>query len=797
MIPLDPSLLQYREGYSVPALCWKVTLRFPPPTESSPEDIDISGRLMNEPNIVDSSDYRENLTYLNEVTMKLNNEDGYLSNEAGTGKLDTEQDVEVFIDGYLDVLSGDNFLIRKFGGWVDFNRNKTDAVRKTIDVTAYSYFGKLERISGKVLSTQRFDSNGLILPRAGLWVRDAAITGKFLKLGLHQVETRLDGSTRQAKLDDGVWTNVINGETVLQNGDNTQHLKIYQNNTMVPDITAKVIVREYGQQYPKTMYYNASLFEIVRQAFAEIGISDTYVQPYEIKTFDDRKVLSFYEIPDNKYSAVACLESDKDKRLFVGIQNKAWVRDMTTQKYTLIYDGGTNPNTEIRRLLLDDTNELLFVYLFEVSGVLSKLIKCNLSNGDIDIIFENTGPYFALTQIGNTMHYIFARQVFVFTYFHATGKGIAELDINGNLSIILTDNDLSYDGFSLIYENNDIIFFYLKIISNIPKLYKVEWDTTWSSPVYLIDFYISQTGVLSQTQGTPFYSESKIFMREYPNGDPAIYDVSGNAFFTNFNPDDYSILSPVESGDKLYVILYKQSPFTNKFGYIKNNTIYTLSENLDLEIPAWIGGDLFRACFTKNYKNFSIFNVISTTPNLLMRYSEWFNLCLRDEVDFTDNNLREVITNLASDFLGFARVAPTKQAYFVSRQEYESGSTLTFSKYNKERSGERIYSEKYDVVELKNSTTTQRYGIDYLFEPKIFTREMNYIIDELLKDLAKYFYDYYSVIRKIIKINYLPGFYNYEPLDKANLSAFGVDEGIIHRVAPKKASCEFEILMEA
>jgi hypothetical protein len=798
---LDLNIEPYQEGTQVPSIAWKVILRTPPPSGLDLEFLDrnVSEKLMNEPNITDATDYRENLTYINEIGIILNNEDGFFTNSSLTGILDTDEPIEVFLDGYFDVLGGSAYPIRKFGGWINRNRMKIDGVKKTCEAIAYSYFGKSELISGKVLGTRHFDSHGLILFNTGLRVTTAAVTGKFLKVGVHTVETRFDG-VRQARLDDGEWTNVGNGtEVELPNEGDIERLKVYSDYlNFIAGQSSKIIVRNTGEQYPYILYYNGSLFEIVRNIYSELGFTDDYIQPYEIKTHDDRKVLSFYEIPDNSYSEVGSITSDNDNRLFIGIKNNLWLRDMTLQKYTLIYDGGVSPNTSITRLLIDEALNMIFVYLTDGGGTLDKIVKVNLSDNSSEVLFTNTGTYYCLGKIGNTFHYIKSLQVFIFTFLKLDNStGIAELDLDGNITEILTDSEVAYDLFSLVYETDDELFFYyIKLVSNVPKLYRISYESGWGAQSYLIDFYISQTGQLFETRGTPFYYESKIFVRESPAGDSAIYNVTTNSFDTSFNTDEFQLLSPFEFENKLYVLIHKPAPFTNKIGYISNNAIVVLSDNLDLSVPTYIGGDLFRMCITRNYKGYNILNILSTQPNLLFRYSEWFNLCVRGEADFTEQTLRTVLTDLANTFLGYIKITADKKAYFVSRSEYENSGELTFKMlYNKTRTGERVYSEKYDRVEISNGTKQKSFGNEQLLDPKILRKNTKYIIDEFVIDLAKYFYDYYSVTRKIIKIKYPPTFYNYESLDIGNLTDYGLGTGLIHKVAPKKNECEFEILI--
>lgn len=800
---LDTGLLQYQQGTTFPVIIWKVIVRTPPPSDLDLDyqDHDLTERLMNEPNIQDAADYRENLTYINEIGVKLNNSDKFLTNESETGIFDTDVPIEIFLEGYLDVDGGEDFPIKKFTGWLDRGRMKTDSVKLNVEVVAYSYFGKGEKVSGKNLFGQYFDGNGLILFNTGMWVRDAAISGKNLKIGLHTIQTRIDSGDKQARLDDGPWTNIINGETILQNIDNTQQIKVYQALSMISDRESKIIVSEEGQTYPNTLLYNVSLFDLMKLSFKSIGISQWYIQPYEIKTYDDRKVLSFYEVPvsESDYQPVSCITSDGEYQLFIGLRNKVLKKDMLTQEMTEIFDGGINTATQVRKLIYDESIDTIFVFICDLLGFLDRIEMFVVSTGFGQTLFLNQGPKFTLGKPGNSFHYIKSLQQFVFVFYDqdASIPGIATLTLNGVITTILTDSAIAYEGFNLLYETeDDTFFFFIKVISGIPKLYRIDYTGSWSAAAYKIDFYISQTGDLVSTEGVPFYYESKLFLREYPGGEAALYSVTGNSFDVSFNPNDYLLLAPREHENKLFVLVYKASPFTSKIGYLSGGVLTLTSDEIKGLFYNFVGGDLFRMCVTKNYKGFEVLNIQSVEPNLLMRYSEWYNLCLTGEVDFTENTIREAMTELANTFLGYVKVTNDKKGFFVARSEYDSSDTLIFKKdFNKERTGERVSNEVYDLVKISNENATKQYGNESLLDPRILTRDLQFAPDEMIIDLAKYFYEYYSVARKIIKVKYPPTFYNYESLDKADMSDYGYGEGIIHKVSPKKSSCEFEVLI--
>ena len=180
----------------------------------------------------------------------------------------------------------------------------------------------------------------------------------------------------------------------------------------------------------------------------------------------------------------------------------------------------------------------------------------------------------------------------------------------------------------------------------------------------------------------------------------------------------------------------------------------------------------------------------------MLRFADKFTPLIEGEFDTSGMTVREILQELANNFLGYVKVDAYKKGYFVGRDQYSFDDTLVFKRdYNRERTTERIYNEKYDRVEISNGNASETYGDDGL-DINIKKLELRFLPDGFLKDYAKYFLEYYDTKRKIIKIKYPPTFYNYENLDKADLTDYGYAvEGTIHKVSPKRNSCEFEVLI--
>lgn len=802
LIPLDPNIEQYQNGTNVPALAWKVILRASDPSDESTTDYDVSERLMSEPNIVDNAEYRENLTYINEIGLKLLNSDKFLTNESGTGKLDTDLPVEILIDGYFDIPDGANYLIRKFGGYLDRNRMKSDSVKGNIEISTYSYFGKADRMIGLNLVTRYLDDNGLRVNKIGIWVRDAAVSGYELQPGSHDLEAYWDGATPLAKLDDGDPVGLSFGsEFTLSNADDTQRLVIYfetYNFDASETRKTKLIVKEV-EQYPYTFFWYVPLAVIVNKCFIEIGLTDIEIQNYEVDTFDGRKIISGVNRVDNsneQFVPVAIEFNGNSKfyisGAFTGTPNKnqIWEYDRVTGIIRLIHETTLNDNTKYK-LVFDENENVLLGFIDSVEGddhgFIQKFI-INESGASYSTLlddsqFDFVNPYFRF-------HYSKFLKKFIYLGMNGSDKVVYELDLDGNVNVIATDNNLELGGCSFIYETGSTVdLYYIKNSAGTRKLYKRTYSGGWSES-FVIDWF--DQGAYNNWYGYNFIAESKVFITNF--NESRFFDITGASFSSDVNPADTKIYSPFESNGKLFVMTHNTSNDVQKLASFESNVLSFESENIIqyniIKTPADYG-------FQQLCKFYSLdLGILSRYPALLLRYSSKFAPFIEGEYDTSGQTIRDVLQELSTNFLGYVKVDAYKKGWFVSRIDYNSGSELALDKkYIKDRIGERINNEKFDRVTITNGLVQKSFG-DTGIDKNENSLSLRLIPNDFVMDFAKYFHGYYQTRRKILRIKYLPTYYNFENLDKMDLSNVSMGSGIIHKVSPRKASCEFEVLVE-
>lgn len=795
-------MISYQEGTQVPSIVWKVIFRTPPPsddTDSAYVDYNVSERLMNEPNIVDAADYRENLTYMNEIGIKLNNDNGFLTNDSGTGILDIDADIEVFIDGYYDIPDGYLYPIRKFGGWYDRSRLKNDPVRMSCEVVAYSYFGKAEKLNGLNVSRKYLDENGLRLYIAKLWVRDANLAGYELIRGTHYITSVFDTNPK-AKLDDGEYVILTaDAETVLSNADDTQRVKVFYTGFDHGDERVSTLIVKNVGQYPDTYYYYASINEVVMKCFEAIGVTSSEIQNYEIDTYDGRKILSGYNRVDNSldtFNPIAIEFNGVDKYYisgaFTGLpaKNQIWEYDRTLNRIRLIYETTLNNRTHYK-LIYDTDEERLIAFMDNVEDEDTGFIQLFVINESgatnttllHDTQYDTVNSYYRF-------HYSNFLKKFIYLGLDAGVKTMFELDLDGIQTPLITDSNLELNGFSCIYESGStVIFYYIKDDSGTKKLYKRTYSTGWSE-TYVADWFDNAN--YNYWYGYKFVAEGKIFITQFDKS--RFIDVSAGTFSAEMNPADTRLYSPYENNGKLYVIRKSTIDDTQKISSFESGV---LTDESAVILPYDIVQNPSQFGFQQMCEFISTeLAVLSKYPALMLRFASKFVPFLEGEYDTSGKTVRDVLQELSNYFLGYVRVSPEKKGYFVSRDNYTFDAVLEFKKdYIRERVTERVNNESYDRIEITNGRVFGHYGLDGI-DVKMRRLELQFIPDEFITDYAKYYLDYYSTRRRIMRIKYLPTFYNFENLDQADLTDLGYSgAGKIHKVSPKKNYCEFEVII--
>ncbi|CAF3833417.1 unnamed protein product [Rotaria sp. Silwood1] len=286
----------------------------------------------------------------------------------------------------------------------------------------------------------------------------------------------------------------------------------------------------------------------------------------------------------------------------------------------------------------------------------------------------------------------------------------------------------------------------------------------------------------------------------YDRNDIRLFNVDKKEFSDNLCPAELKMYSPLEVFDKLYFIQLDATTLEQKISYFSNDEITVASFKkitpYDLVTQAGIFGFQQLTEFT-DINDLQVIGALSKYPALLLKFADNIEPFIEGEYNTQGKSIRDILQELSNNYLAWNRVDYNKKGFYVKRGSAATGDVLSFKKqYTAQRITEVIYSERYDGVEIENGNGLKYSWGDTDIDAKVLSLKLEFIPDDFVPDMAKYFYDYYSVERKLKKISYLPTFYNFDSLDKADLTNYGLGQGIIHTVRPNGTRAEFEVLID-
>ena len=760
---------------------------------------DITERVMNDFAPVLSTDYRRNMTYVNELMLECNNEDGYF---------DT-----VLINEKIEVVISYSYPEQKdfnrFGGFIDKSRTKKDSVLKKVELYAVSYIGELQTTPGGYLTTKYFDGNGMILYNIGVWLVTANVTGYMLKNGFHTIETQEGGTVGQARLDDGDWYAInYTTPTIIYNALKTQAVEIFSSLSSIKYGKQTIIVKNEGEQYPETYFYFASAFDIAKKCFELINCSEIEITEFTIHNNDGTNMLSVLPNIINYVGKLLSMVSNGDDKIYISIEVKCdygtdlkyqlWELDIPSATYRKIFETtmGYGDYANSYELILSKNKR--FLYFFSRTDYSSSItvIKFDLSNE-----FSQSYGFIDRTIYDYTyLEYIDYLDVFVFAArkISSGNKYIVELYVDHEYSEpIITEKiivpGLAQDGFSKVYEVNSEVWFYYIIVNDIYR--RKRGATNWEDET-LIGTYPSFMGGIINCNASQFTEEGKILVYRLSAAAALFIDVVNNTISGNIIPAGYYIASGFESNGRMYVVAYGVDK--EVIGYYQDD-IFTIENTVDGRINL-LKNDV---PYTKKkriaeivYNNETIRILSSSFPSVFLIHSNYFIPAIFGEYDTGSTNLYDVLQEIANNFLAYFSVDPDHKGTFISRKETSISSELTWvtlnTDYRASNTEEKLYNDKYDRVKITAGDTIEIYG-DMAITAKELSIPLELIPPEYAKSFARYFYDYYNVKRKLIDISYLPHVYYLNPLDEINIEDVG--SGIIHKVEPKKNECNLEVII--
>ncbi|MBX7047216.1 MAG: hypothetical protein K1X86_15405 [Ignavibacteria bacterium] len=809
MRDISEAMLTYQEGVKVPRCALYCELK------ALGTVFDVSKYVRSEPGVEHSCDYRENLTYLNETAIILNDYDNVVS-----GILEAAEEPEIALYRYYDVPGGKEDKIKIFGGYVPKGRINTDEILGTIELTIIPYFGRAEETALR-LTRKYTDEYGLRLNNCEVWITKANFEGHVLKSGVHVISVKSQEGYPYAKLDDGDWTALDAGtNTVLETAQdvfgNYQKCEIhYEALSYSGEKNQKVIVRNEGDLLPETFYFYPLVKEIITKAFNEMGVTNIVYDRFLIPTYDGRRVMSGVSRvdndPNNTFIPVAICSNGTDKIYISGstgaltnpFKNQIWEYNHASGEVRLIYETTLNERTWYKLVwheghliaFIDNKEEdeergFIQYFTFWETGVTYTTVAT-------DHQYDTLNSYYKFH------HTKFLNKVLFLGYSGGNKTVIAQDIPTGAIANIVTHSDIELSGANFIWDNNTVVYYYY--LRNLPesltgrKLCRVSYSNGWQAEEEITDWFSAEEGSWNDWYPIQYTAEGKVLLLKRDNTKAVFFNITAMEFSANLCPPGKKIFSPVEIDGKMYFIMLDDESGDQNICYFENNEITTASFKkitpYDLVQHAGYFG-FQQLCGFTDIDNLKIIAALSKYPALLLKFADNIEPFIEGELDTEGRTIRAVMEEISNNFLAWLRVDENNTGYFVRRAASRGNDALVLKKkYTATRITQSVYNEKYDGIVIVNGNKI-KYGWG---ETGIFSRVLNldlqFIPDDFIIDMCKYFYDYYSTSRLLKKISYLPTFFNYEPLDPADLTDYGMDAGIIHTIRPGSTRAEIEVLV--
>ena len=662
-------------------------------------------------------------------------------------------------------------------GFVDKNP-EYDNNADSVSFSVYSADDLLSRLAGENLTTQIINedvdgggTDGLMLLNIpGVWVTDANISSYVLAAGVHTITFDYNGGTEQAKLDDGAYVTLA-GSTVLVNADGTQKVEVYADSALFltsGTATQEIIVTTYGDTIPYTWYQNVWAFQMLRAIYALAGIDNYTFDNFQIATYDGRKTLSFFESPPGGGSfykkAQAISYDPTTHQLFIGVGDRLYAREFTNHTYTLIGTPSTGYN--IVRLWAQSSAAYNTVVGIGFNGSAFKAFEVDLSDNSMVvttitvpdercIVYCDSDDYpYSLVYNGGDGY------VKVFDISTATESNFNSTIIDDTL---VSPSAAFFDG---------VDYYYCTGIENSgPAPTGIVRVGTGGS-----DFRMSLSGGMEEgilldngiSQTFYFYHVATGKIKSYTGGTSTtdIDTALGFAFTTD--------------NTKVYFVRQATSSDPQKLAYISSGTVTVEADEINRGADKITAGD--HLAWDPDASRYLF---IYDASSILAQYDDHASMYIGIESSYGGQSLRDALNEVLQAFMLLGIISGDKTAKVYRRSDdagdpVTSGNTLTLTVNNSENIVQAAqYSQAVAWVEVSNNVETHSYDgtnwdMAYIGMGRKLTLTNRLISDGIVKDLAYYLYQYFSVDRSLYTVPMslvLP--LQHECFDEASLSFTG------------------------
>ena len=621
----------------------------------------------------------------------------------------------------------------------------------------------------------------------GIFATNCNLTGYVLPKGIHTLAYQYNSGAPQMTLDDGPDVSLPASPSYVTLSDNYGHqIQIYSipANWALVDSTQDIIVLSTGDVLPWTWYTFCSIFTVLKKLYAMIGITSYTFDNFVLSTYNGRWTTSFYELPpgDSYYANPETIYWDSTNSvLWIGIGDKVYQRNMTTNQYTSIAQLASAAGYSIVRFFPDriisngelwgiatkaGLQTILFCLTISTSSISSWVLTYHMPLTEAYkpyTICYIGGYFYSAYDIGGSYNNLFFGKFNCTNYAQSTTT-----PINGQ------SNGAPYNTVCVFNNNGSLSWFFIR---------------TFPSSQLIASRYDGNVGY------TPFATNLTMINSEgvYSPSDNRFYGTSsatGNLCYVNCTTGAYTEISHI--GGINFVLLGSSIYFQTSDTFTP--TQYLLSGSFP------IGGDAFTLpngsvmqspCkMTIDATNNKIYLILGSS-GLLAMYSPTINLALENELVGDQNTIIDVLKELANFNLR-PRISSTKIGQVLRRIDQNgnlitSGNSLTLMIDNTSDLKEEKSIDVSDCVDITNSTDEVDYDgtefgtgeTDEFDAQRVNSISNDLIPTRLLPDFAYWIYKCASKVkcRYTIKTPLLP-FFQYETFDGATLNYSGKIQAI-------------------
>lgn len=676
-----------------------------------------------------------------------------------------------------------------FSGFVDKSEVTYNELQDSVTFNVFTADELGNRIGAEALSTQYINNDvdgsgtsGIILPNIpGIYVIDADVASYQLKVGVHTVEYEYNGGTEQARLDNGAWLTlrITDGTDTLVSEDGLEKITIYVDVSELYSSsdtkTDYIIVKTAGDTLPQNPLYELNLSRYIKNIYSTLGISTTTVDTLTLNTADGNKKISFYDLPPNDVSILgkryAIVSDGTDMYMAVG--NMLFKRTASTEDYSLLATiTGSATTVTVKKIFYNARNNDLYV-IYTKTGV-----------GDCARRYDLTGAVLSsevvLDAVADSLN-IYAMLLIDYNYTGSSYKygllyndtataSVKFLDDSSmTVSTVITMAYPSASDASFVFEKSTGIWWVM--IKSAPTTYNFNEITVNSGGTW-VDSSSTFTAMPKFMYGC--YNAAEDTLYYFEAGSPyqvSSYALDGSATLTTIITGiSYSVVPCIFCGsnDKVYLTI------SSLFTYYAKGTLYELSSSaIDDSLSGVEPCAYSSMMYTDRVYGMQLFT------GKLFQWHTVINMFINQVIP--QGTLRSTLVDILQSFNLVGTISSHKKAIVLRRGNdsgtiQTSGNNITLNITNVSDIAQvQLAIQKVQWVQISNGTTTYSYdGTTYnagiLSNARKLTVSKSIIPDNIVKDLAKYFFAFYNSDHDKYTFNVNAALTQYEVMDGADVT---------------------------